>query len=44
MGLENVILNQVSQTEKEKYYMISLTCGIQKIMQMNLYEKTETYL
>ena len=28
MGLESVILSEVSQTEKEKYYMTSLICGI----------------
>ena len=28
MGLEIVILSKVSQTEKEKYHMISLICGI----------------
>ena len=28
MDLEIAILSEVSQTEKEKYCMISLTCGI----------------
>ena len=28
MVLEVVVLSEVSQTEKEKYYMISLICGI----------------
>ena len=28
MDLEIIILNDVSQTEKDKYYMISLICGI----------------
>ena len=28
MGLEVLILREVSQREKEKYHMISLTCGI----------------
>ena len=28
MDLEIIILNEVSQTEKYKYHMISLTCGI----------------
>ena len=27
-GLESAILSEVSQTEKEKYHMTSLTCGI----------------
>ena len=28
MDLEIIILNEVSQKEKDKYYMISLICGI----------------
>ena len=28
MGLEIIILSEVNQTEKDKYHMISLTCGI----------------
>ena len=28
MDLEIIIPNEVSQTEKDKYYMISLTCKI----------------
>ena len=28
MDLENIILSEVSHTEKDKYYMISLICGI----------------
>ena len=28
VGLEIIILSEVSQTEKDKYHMISLTCGI----------------
>ena len=30
MGIEIVILSEVSQTEKDKYHMISLGCGILK--------------
>ena len=30
MDLEMIILSEVSQTEKDKYYMISLICGIYK--------------
>ena len=30
MDLEIVILNEVSQTEKDKYHMILLICGILK--------------
>ena len=28
MDLEVIILNEVSQAEKDKYHMISLICGI----------------
>ena len=28
MDLENIILSEVSQTEKEKYHIIPLQCGI----------------
>ena len=28
MDLEIIMLSEVSQTEKDKYYVISLTCGI----------------
>ena len=28
MDLENIILSEVSQTEKDKYHMISLICGV----------------
>ena len=39
MKLQNIILSEVSQTEKDKYYVISLIYGIFKIIQMNLYTK-----
>ena len=28
MDLENVMLSEISQSEKDKHHMISLTCGI----------------
>ena len=28
MGLDNVVLSEVSQTKKGKYYMVSLICRI----------------
>ena len=28
MDLENILLSEISQTEKDKYYVISLICGI----------------
>ena len=27
MDLENIILSEISQSDKEKYHMISLICG-----------------
>ena len=30
MGLECVMLSEISQTDKDKYCMVSLLCGIQK--------------
>jgi len=38
MDLEIIILNEVSQTEKDKY-MSSPICGILKMIQMNLFIK-----
>ena len=31
MDLENIMLSEISQSEKDKYQMISLTCGIYRI-------------
>ena len=28
MDLEIIVLSEISQTEKDKYYMVSLICGI----------------
>ena len=36
MDLEIIILSEVSQKEKEKYHMMSLTSGIYYMAQMNL--------
>ena len=30
MDLEGIVLSEISQTEKDKYCIISLTCGISK--------------
>ena len=37
--LEMILLSEVSQREKDRYYMISLICGISKTAQMNLFTK-----
>ena len=39
MDLEIIILSEVSQKEKDKYYMISLICGIYNMVQVNLFTK-----
>ena len=41
MDLEGIMLSEISQTEKDKYCVISLICGIQKIKQANKYNNTE---
>ena len=41
MDLEIIILSEVSQTEKDKYHMVSLTCGILKNDTNELIYKTE---
>ena len=39
MDLERIMLSEISQTEKDKYCMISLICGIQK--EQNQQNKTK---
>ena len=42
MDVEIIILSEVSQTEKDKYDMISFMCGIlKKMTEMNLFTKQE---
>ena len=41
IDLENIILREISQTEKDKYHMISLICGIFKEPTNELIYKTE---
>ena len=40
MKLEGIMLNETSQTENDKYHMLSLTCGIQKKKE-NKFKSTE---
>ena len=42
MDLDIITLSEVSQTKKDKYYMISLICGTLKSDTNELY-KTETH-
>jgi len=44
MDLEVVILNEVSQGEKDKYYMVSLICSIQTNNTDSFNNKMETDL
>ena len=41
MDLEGIMLNEISQTEKDKYYLTSPICRIFKIQQTNEYNKKE---
>ena len=44
IDLEIIILSEVSQTEKDKYHMISLICGISNTIQINISTKQkQTY-
>ena len=44
MNLEDNMLREVSQTEKDKYHMISFTCGILKNYTNEVIYKPETDL
>ena len=44
MDLEIIILSEVSQTEKDKYNMISFICGISNIIQMNFFTKQTGFI
>ena len=37
--LEIIILSEVSQTEKDKYHIVSFICGISNMIQKNLFTK-----
>jgi len=41
MELESIMLSEISQSEKDKYHMISLICGIKETKQMNMGKKRE---
>ena len=42
MDLEGIMLSEISQTEKDKNYMISHICGIWKVQLTGEYNKKET--
>ena len=42
MDPEDIMLSDISQIEKDKCCMISLKFGMLKIIQTNIYNKTET--
>ena len=39
MDLEGIMVSEISLTEKDKYNVISLICGIYKIQQITEYNK-----
>ena len=41
MGLEEIILTEISQPEKDEYCMISLICGIQNKTNWSMNKQTE---
>ena len=44
IGLEGIMLSEISQIEKDKYCMVSLKCGILKVQQTIEYkEKKQTH-
>ena len=43
MDLECIKLSEISQTEKNKYCIGSLTCGIQKIKRVIITKKKQTH-
>ena len=42
MGLEGIMLNEIGQTEKDKYCMVSLVCRTKKLKKIYKCIKTET--
>ena len=44
MDVEGIMLSEISETEKDKYCMLSLICESKKTKQMNKYNQTETEL
>ena len=38
MELEGIMLSKISQSEKDKYHVVSLICGIQEAKQMTIGE------
>ena len=43
MDLENTMFSEVSQTEKDKYYMISLMWNLQKVKLVSITQKRLTW-
>ena len=43
-NLESIRLNVISQTQKDKYYMLLFVCWISKMKQISQYNKTKTDL
>ena len=43
IDLEGILLSEISQTEKNRYCMISLLCGIEKYKLVNITKKKQTH-
>ena len=43
MDLEGIMLSEISQTEKDKYHMVLLICGILKTKQSNKQNEKQTH-
>ena len=41
MDLEDIVLDEISQAEKDKCLMLSFICGIGKIKQTNIYNNNK---
>ena len=44
MNLESIMVSEVSQIEKDKYYKFSLICGIYRIQQTSKYNRKRNKL
>ena len=42
MDLVGIMLSEISQTQKDKYYMLLFVCWISKMKQIDQYNKTKT--
>ena len=43
VNLEKIMFSEISQTEKDKYYILLLTCGIWKTKQMDIAKQKQAH-